>query len=168
MIREYILRPMDFRVLEWLARLKAGSFEDKEKSVNAQLWVEGADDKEKNFNGHLRGVIGEYVVAKLWGGFYEPVPQKYGDGHEPDVWFGNKGCAVKCTEAKYRTPYYMIQHRKQIVKAPILALTTFDGHVTVKAYGFIDQQRFWDENVVREFGQGPTMTHPFNGARDEP
>ena len=156
---EYVLTDMDVRILRGLAKLKSGSFEDKAHSPKAKLWSKGNTDEEKNFRGHYLGVVGEYVFAKMKGGFFDPVPKKYGDKNLPDVIVGTAGIAVKTTP--YYPPIFKIMDTDQIVKSKYIALCYFDGDRKVILTGHVSVDEFMEKHYKRDFGYGETMCYEF-------
>ena len=156
---EYLLTDREAEFLRMVGKLRGTSFPDKEHSANAKLMCGSGTDEEKSLRGSYYGVVGEYVFAKTHGGFFDPVPQKYGDNNEPDVHIGSTGFAVKTIGHKYRK--YLIQNMNMIVKSQYIALCHFDGERKVIVIGYATSDEFMKGHHIDDFGYGPTMCLEF-------
>lgn len=108
--------------------------------------------KEKSYQFHYLGIVGEFAVARYLGAFFDPIPRMKGDGHKSDVvWGGNAKIAVKTT--KYKPPIYKIEKLKEIEDATDLALCYYKEPFLEISW-IKDKKEFLDNMYIDDFGYG--------------
>lgn len=127
---------------------------------NDDYWTKGETPWDQNLIGHLRGVVGEYAVSKVFGGCPDFVPRLEGDKHKPDIVIGygkhKKLVAVKT--AQYDPPIFKICGMEEIVQATHIVNCHFDEPAfEVHIHWMKTVSEFVDDHYMHDFGYGMRM-----------
>ena len=116
----------------------------------------GKNDFQNSFLGHYLGVVGEYGVASVTNGFFDPLPKMKGDKHAPDVIVGFAGeakIAVKTT--KYAPPIFKFKNLEQLGDCTHFAMCCFQEPKLTIAW-IRRKEDFLQRIYERDFGRGRT------------
>ena len=109
--------------------------------------------KEASYQSHYLGIAGEFGVARYLGAFFDPIPRMEGDGHHPDiVWGETAKIAVKTT--KWNPPIYKVTNLCEIEKATDLALCYYKEPVLTIAW-IKTKEEFMEKMYMQDFNRGP-------------
>jgi len=108
--------------------------------------------KEIAYRKNYIGLAGEFAVAQHFGAFFDPIPRMMGDGHQPDLIWGEKAkIAVKT--ASYDPPIFKINGLHEIEYSTDLVLCHYKEPF-VKIYWIKSKEEFLDKMYTRDFGRG--------------
>jgi hypothetical protein len=142
------------RVLGGLARTRCEEKDDED------TWAhDGGTPAERNYNVHLAGMAGEWIVGLHFGGFVDIIPHgRRGDRHAPDVLVGDQRIGVKT--ATYWPPILKITDEIECEAVDRLALCYFNDPTIIIA-GVIDIDAFWRHCYRKSFGHGLRYCYDF-------
>ena len=102
---------------------------------------------------HYQGMCGEYMVAEMTGGFFDPLPRFLGDKDKSDIIVGGSGMKIAVKTAQHNPPHFKLTKMKEIEDATHLALCLYkepEGQVIwIK-----EKQEFLENYFVKSYGYG--------------
>ncbi len=149
------LSKQEIDTLKILATWRANG---KTNLASANLWSPGSDKKSKSLEGHYLGVVGEYVVAKLTNGFFDPIPRMAGDKHSADIVSGFDQSAVRISvkTTRYDPPIFKLNGLHEIKDATHCCLCLYK-EPTVTVYWIVSKSKFLDKMYRQDFGYGERL-----------
>ena len=123
---------------------------------NKKNYKNGIDQSyyEKSLRAHYYGVAGEYAVAKITNGFFDPLPKPNGDNNAADVVAeidGSLRISVKTTG--FDPPIFKIKSLEELNDSTSIALCYFkEPFLTIK--WLKDKEHFLRDFFERDFGYG--------------
>jgi hypothetical protein len=104
-------------------------------------------------NAHFMGLCGEYAVARMTKGFFDPMPRFLGDQDKSDITVGRRGARIAVKTTQYREPILKLTNMKEISDASHLALCLFESP-NIWVYWIKEKHHFINEHYKRDFGYG--------------
>lgn len=104
-------------------------------------------------NAHFMGLCGEYAVARMTKGFFDPMPRYLGDQDKSDITVGRQGARIAVKTTRYREPILKLTSMKEITDATHLALCLFESP-NVFVYWIKEKSQFLSHHYRRNFGYG--------------
>ena len=138
-----------------LQNLAAWRAKGKTNISSANLWSKGQSKDRKNLEGHYLGVVGEFVVARLVNGFFDPMPRVTGDKHSADIVSGlsDNSLRISVKTTKYDPPIFKLNKLNEIDDATHCALCLFQEPI-LTIHWIKTKEDFLESYYTDDFGYG--------------
>ena len=138
-----------------LKKMAAWRAKGKTNISSANLWSKGTSKERKNLEGHYLGVVGEFVVARLVNGFFDPMPRVTGDGHSADIVSGlsNNSLRISVKTTRYPPPIFKLNTLNEIDDATHCASCLFEEPI-LTVHWIKTKEDFLENYYIHDFGYG--------------
>jgi len=146
----YQLSAQEISTLKWLAYARGAH-----KESWGPRFTKATDmtpDEVVSCKSHYMGLAGEYVTAKLTGGFFDPMPTFLGDNDRADIRVGKTG-KIACKTTKYNPPHLKLTSMKEVEDASHISLCLFQ-EPTVTVYWIRSKDYFMNNFYTHDYGYG--------------
>lgn len=146
----YQLSAQEISTLKWLAYARGAH-----KASWGPRFTKATDmtpDEVVSCKSHYMGLAGEYVTAKLTGGFFDPMPTFLGDNDRADIRVG-KTSKIACKTTKYNPPHLKLTSMKEVEDASHISLCLFQ-EPTVTVYWIRSKDYFMNNFYTHDYGYG--------------
>jgi len=146
----YQLSAQEIRTLKWLAYARGAH-----KASWGPRFTKATDmtpDEVVSCKSHYMGLAGEYVTAKLTGGFFDPMPTFLGDEDRADIRVG-KASKIACKTTKYNPPHLKLTSMKEVEDASHISLCLFQEPI-VTVYWIRSKDYFMNNFYTHDYGYG--------------